>query len=80
MNCPQCGVVDHDPIPEDEAHCGCWWPGAYYGRIVQGDYLVPERFRSPFCGCPCHTPAFDADVPDFSREELAEMDKGVQDL
>ncbi len=45
MNCELCGVVHHhQPIPEDEAHCGC------------DEGFIPARYPWNLrdCDCGCH--------------------------
>ena len=46
MNCPECGPVVHQPIPEDEAHCDC--SGGW-----EWDYAADEPTGRP-CNCNCH--------------------------
>lgn len=67
MICPQCGEVEHDPIPEDEAHCDCWGP------------THTILLNSWNCSCPCHAPAWtleDGTPPDFTEAEIRDMEAG----
>lgn len=48
--CPTCGAIDHQPIPEDEAHCNCdnGWDGD----------------TGCSCFCPCHDENCDGFTPE----------------
>ena len=43
IECPECGPVVHQPIPEDEAHCPC-----------QPAYWFDEVGYRIICDCDCH--------------------------
>lgn len=62
FDCPECGPVRHQPIPEDESHCWC-----FYDR--RGALATVNE-----CPCPCHAPTWlkDASVPDFTPAELVD--------
>lgn len=75
MFCRDCGEVEHDPDPTDEAHCPCWGKRSWLEGL---DYPL-DHYRNCYEGengepCPCHGPGWltenDADVPDFSPSEL----------
>ena len=44
VRCPQCGVVAHQPIVDDTAHCPCW-------DIYDDEYGAGYRDD---CPCPFH--------------------------
>jgi hypothetical protein len=54
IECPKCGPVEHQPIPEDEAHCGCEDKDPN-GRGVIWTPLVSVWLRNWVdCPCECH--------------------------
>jgi hypothetical protein len=69
--CDHAPIDRHQPIPEDEAHCDCWWQ-----RLLAGVEASDNPLDIGFCPCPCHAPAWleqDASVPDFSPSELEDF-------
>ena len=51
MNCSTCGDVEHQPIPEDEAHCDC---SSRLELVVRSRKGEPIDMDLGECSCACH--------------------------